>query len=610
MSDPSLPADPRDRFALPPRRNLNTNIPELDCKPPPPAQPPSTLESPEGAPDISATDENEDFLRRNYSYDDIIQRDGKAKYFAADGMPYIAALKGFGRYRMAVHADDEHQMNILHRSMSCLDAKFIKHCNLDMSGIDREIVSKYKALRLENEYSSISSQSSSVSNPPDVTLDESRGCPVIRGFSTSSSASSAASSFGSSVRHFRKSSSFSSVSSSDSHRIRHKSRQASLQVSAASGTSPLTTIVERPEQRRKPQKQCTFDNGNTESALASGASDSEDEWHDVTDFSGSIRRMSQLSQQIAVRRRQPSDGKTMTRLQTKSNEQQISRYGKGIDRNKTIKPTQRPAIRRTNSKNSDTKKRELQAASHMATACQARPIPSQRGQSSQSIEQAWSQELTKKKGQAIEMKPPKHRCGSYIAKGFDIDGERQSYLEGYMLASRESVGHPPKRLGGAQKDVSPELREAQFKASPRAHPPKHQVCIQVKKRDSPIKQSRHSRTPDETTTGPQIQLTQQQHPHRKADQAAVGVKQRDFAIEAYSPAAKLGKEVDAKSDHSDSTNKTAIPASPEERRVVTAISLMQQRARSGTAFKICAPKIQTPEHVEMAVGQTSRDIVA
>ncbi|RMZ77247.1 hypothetical protein DV738_g4522, partial [Chaetothyriales sp. CBS 135597] len=183
-------------------------------------------------------------------------------------MPYLPKLKGIGRYRMAVDADEEHQLGVLHRSMSDLDAHTVRQCNLDLSGIDKELVEKYKTMRLESQYGSVQSHATGASKFSQISEDSSRQCSVTRGFSSSVPTHISSSRVG--VRVCLRDSPWTCDNNSGPIPSRHESPVVPWV--GAAGTSNC---------HGNRWRSCIFNDVDTEYAVISDDEESEDKWSDV-----------------------------------------------------------------------------------------------------------------------------------------------------------------------------------------------------------------------------------------------------------------------------------------------------------------------------------------
>jgi hypothetical protein len=348
----------------------------------------STVRSAHRTPRSVAGNSAGDQIRRNDSSNDFT-----TKYTYHDIAP-LPELRGFGKHRMAVDADPDHQMIHLQRTMSDLTDQMVNQLgNFDDSGISPECWSQYQKLRTESAASSASSRSNSASTLPRQYVDPKRGCTVVRGFTPSIISSTSSSTEDEGSSQYRKDSSLSMTSlSSDGEprNRRRKSRQASLPISDKSATSPLTTITENPDvpckSPRKMERACQFNaDGNTDSAVASDCSD-EGAWMPEIK---AIEKNSQLTKQID-RNKKPSDyAQPVTRTRTQSTEEPKPRVANkpAIDRSRTVKHSMRPSFRRVHShkrskstkvvKNAKTDEEpKQQESSDMLVASEALPAPS------------------------------------------------------------------------------------------------------------------------------------------------------------------------------------------------------------------------------------------
>ncbi|KIX95411.1 uncharacterized protein Z520_08928 [Fonsecaea multimorphosa CBS 102226] len=255
--------------------------------------------SPSGPPDITARSLSQEDLKRNYSSESFWDH-------SKHPLPPLPEMTGFGKYRRAVNASPEWQLEHLHKDIYDLSDIICGHLGSQPPvGLDPEIWNQYRT-HYARTTSFVSSRSSKASTEPTVAIEfynPVTGTKITRGFSAStitatiSASTSPASSFTDS-NPFRSDSSFSKSSMaspmSDVHaksghiRSRRSSRNSSYHTSMTS-MNPLSAISEIQEPftnlGRKIEKPCLFDmNGNTESALASSdEDDDEDLWEDMDD---------------------------------------------------------------------------------------------------------------------------------------------------------------------------------------------------------------------------------------------------------------------------------------------------------------------------------------
>ncbi|OAP54416.1 hypothetical protein AYL99_11517 [Fonsecaea erecta] len=256
--------------------------------------------SPSGPPDITARSLSQEELKRNYSSDSFWDT-------KIHPLPPMPEMTGFGKYRRAVNASPEWQLENLHKHLYDMSDIIVGHLGSQPPvGLDQETWNQYRT-QYARTTSFTSSRSSNADTGPTIAFeyqDPATGTKVTRGFSAST-ISSAASSFKEDSISFLNDSSFSKssmtspVSDFDAKGSRRPSRASSYHTSITS-MNHLTAIDETQEPftnfPRKIEKPCLFDaNGNTESALAS---DEEDdlEWEDMLEVGGA--NMSNLTKRI------------------------------------------------------------------------------------------------------------------------------------------------------------------------------------------------------------------------------------------------------------------------------------------------------------------------
>ena len=304
----------------------------------------------------------EEQLKRNYSFDNVWDREKHGPF-----APF-PQLKGIGKYRMAAEADADFQISKLHKSMSDLTDDFVDALDdFTISGVDPTVFKKYKAMRRESNASNQSSRSNSQVELQTEYFDPVRGCKVYRGFSPAPTSSTVRSSSRDGSVHHRKNTSISmtSVSSDGDHKHRgHKGRQFSMPISEASTARPLSSISENAdaafEPRHKMEKPCHFDpNINTDSALASDASDDESTWMDIASVRASISRRKRAAEHNKDEERHIKN-ETVQAPADRHSDRPATRscHKTQCERSKTVRKATRSGMRCTHSnKRIETKKR-------------------------------------------------------------------------------------------------------------------------------------------------------------------------------------------------------------------------------------------------------------
>ncbi|KAH0843136.1 hypothetical protein AYO21_03427 [Fonsecaea monophora] len=278
--------------------------------------------SPSGPPDITARSLSQEELKRNYSADSFWDT-------KIHPLPPMPEMTGFGKYRRAVNASPEWQLEHLHKHLYDMSDIIVGHLgSLPPAGLDSGIWDEYRThhARTTSFASSRSSTTGLESAVASEYLDPVTGTKITRGFSAST-ISSAASSFREGSITFRRDSSFSKssmaspMSDIDVKGSRRPSRTSSYHTSMTS-MNHLTSISEIQEPfttfPRKIEKPCEFDaNGNTESALASDE-DEELEWEDMLEVGGAnmsnlTKRLDRTSSSRAMSQMKPA----LTRPRTK-----------------------------------------------------------------------------------------------------------------------------------------------------------------------------------------------------------------------------------------------------------------------------------------------------
>jgi len=280
--------------------------------------------SPSGPPDITARSLSQEELKRNYSSESVWDT-------KIHPLPPMPEMTGFGKYRRAVDASPEWQLENLHKHLYDMSDIICGHLGSQPPvGLDQETWNQYRA-----QYSRRTSFASSRSSNTGLGaafateyLDPATGTKITRGFSASTTTTtSAASSFKEDSIGFRRDSSFSKssmaspMSDVDGKGSRRPSRNSSYHTSITS-MNHLSAISETQESfpnfSRKIEKPCLFDaSGNTENALAS-SEDEELEWEDMLEVGGAnigqpTKRLNRTSSSRAMSHTKPS----LTRQRTK-----------------------------------------------------------------------------------------------------------------------------------------------------------------------------------------------------------------------------------------------------------------------------------------------------
>lgn len=268
-------------------------------------------------------------------------------------------MTGFGRYRRAVNAPAQWQMDHLHQTMHDMGSVIVNHLgDCPPAGLDPETWREYRAhhSRTSSIESSRSSGSGAAQTTPMEYFDASTGTRVSRGFCPSTTSSAASSLRDGSVHHRRdssmsKTSMTSSVSDEDVRHSRRPRRMSPYRHTSMTSMSPLTAISETQEASqivpRKVEKPCEFEaGGNTESAVASD-NDDELDWADLLVVGGG-GNASNLTRRLERTSSTANTGLTLAKQRTNSQERPKSRASKRAvpDRSKTIKVVSRPAQRR------------------------------------------------------------------------------------------------------------------------------------------------------------------------------------------------------------------------------------------------------------------------
>ncbi|KIW91295.1 uncharacterized protein Z519_08191 [Cladophialophora bantiana CBS 173.52] len=278
--------------------------------------------SPSGPPDITARSLSQEELKRNYSCDSFWDT-------KIHPLPPMPEMTGFGKYRRAVNASPEWQLEHLHKHLYDMSDIICGHLGSQPPvGLDPETWNQYRTQHSRTT-SFVSSRSSTTGlgvNASTEYLDPVTGTRITRGFSASTT-SSAASSFKEGSISFRRDSSYSKssmaspISDGDARGSRRPSRNSSYHTSITS-MSHLAAISETQEPfpifGRKIEKPCEFDaNGSTENAVASDEDD-ELEWEDMLEVGGAI--ISNLTQRLdrtSSSRTMPHTKSALTRPRTK-----------------------------------------------------------------------------------------------------------------------------------------------------------------------------------------------------------------------------------------------------------------------------------------------------
>lgn len=313
---------------------------------------------PAGPPDITARDLTPEELKRNYSCDNFWN-------VKEQPLPPMPQMTGFGRYRRAVDASAQWQLEQIHRSlqdMGGLSGLVINHLgDCPPAGLDPDTWREYRAQhsRASSIASSRSSGSGFMMGSASEYLDTNTGTRVYRGFS-SSTTSSAASSLRENSVHYRRDSGLSKASMTspssdgDVRRGHRSSRSSPYRLPSAPSMSHLTSISEMheavPNVLRKIEKPCEFDeSGDTENALASDDEDDEDDefdWADMLEVGGGntsnlTKRIERISSH-GLQNSRPA----FIRQRTTSSERQKARPAKKAlpDRSRNTKPALRPGL--------------------------------------------------------------------------------------------------------------------------------------------------------------------------------------------------------------------------------------------------------------------------
>ncbi|KIW31520.1 hypothetical protein, variant [Cladophialophora immunda] len=280
--------------------------------------------SPSGPPDITARSLSQEELKRNYSSENFWDT-------KIHPLPPMPEMTGFGKYRRAVNASPEWQLEHLHKHLYDMSDIIVGHLGSQPPvGLDPETWNQYRTqyARTTSFASSRSSTTGLESAIASEYLDPVTGTKITRGFSASTT-SSAASSFKEGSITFRRDSSFSKssmtspLSDVDVKGSRRPSRTSSYHASITS-MHHLTAISEIQEPftnlPRKIEKPCVFDaNGNTESALASDE-DEELEWEDMLEVGGAnisnlTKRLDRTSSSRAMSHIKPALNRPRTKRQ-------------------------------------------------------------------------------------------------------------------------------------------------------------------------------------------------------------------------------------------------------------------------------------------------------
>ncbi|KAK5279321.1 hypothetical protein LTR40_007979, partial [Exophiala xenobiotica] len=334
VNEPALPAtsltatappslhgspDPNRRKA---RNESLISAPRLECirSISTPAVPALAEKLPSQSPDIPTFDLSKDEVKRNYSCN------GEWKLKDQPTIP-LPEMTGFGRYRRAVNASRDWQLDRAERSLHEMKTfVFDQLGDCPPAGMDADIWRGFRA-----QHSRSSSIASSVSSS---SVEEITGTKISRGFCASTT-SSAASSFKDLASQHRRDSNLSKTSitspssDGDSKPIRPSSRAPFSRHASTTSISPLAVISELQEMaanpERKTEKACRFyENANNESAVASDE-DEEFAWNDMLELGGGASNISK-------------------RLHQRTSEAEVKgvQFSKtSIDRSKTIKASNR-----------------------------------------------------------------------------------------------------------------------------------------------------------------------------------------------------------------------------------------------------------------------------
>ncbi|EXJ77626.1 hypothetical protein A1O3_09854 [Capronia epimyces CBS 606.96] len=315
----------------------------------------ATCKTPAGPPDITARELSTEELKRNYSCDNVW-------HFKDQPLPPMPQMTGFGRYRRAVNAPAQWQLDQLHHNMHDVGAVIVNHLgDCPPAGLDPEMWREYRAHH--SRTSSIGSSHSSSSGPGQVAameyFDTVTGTRVSRGFCPSN-ASSAASSLREGSGHYRRDSAMSKASmaspgnDADAKHNRRPSRVSPYQHTSMTSMSPLTAISETQEAcnnaSRKIEKACEFQDGEIPENAVASDEDDELDWSDmlVVGGAGNVSNLTKRLERNSSSKAVPSAKLTLTRQRTNSQERLKSHAPKraGPERSKTIKAVTRPTQRR------------------------------------------------------------------------------------------------------------------------------------------------------------------------------------------------------------------------------------------------------------------------
>lgn len=280
-------------------------------------------------------------MKRNYSCD------GEWKLKDQPTIP-LPEMTGFGRYRRAVNASRDWQLERAERSLHEMKTFVFSHLgDCPPAGMDADIWRGFNA-----QHSRSSSIASSVSSS---SVEETTGTKISRGFCASTT-SSAASSFKDPASQHRRDSNLSKTSMTspssdgDTKSIRPSSRAPFSRHASTASISPLAVISELQEMaanpQRKMEKACRFyGNANNESAVASDE-DEEFAWNDMLELGGGASNLSKrLHQRTSSSKSKANVKPTLTRQRTISQERPKSRASNSrrppLDRSKTIKASNR-----------------------------------------------------------------------------------------------------------------------------------------------------------------------------------------------------------------------------------------------------------------------------
>ncbi|KAK5455315.1 hypothetical protein LTS15_006035 [Exophiala xenobiotica] len=355
VNEPALPATSSTATAPPslygspnPNRRKARNeslisAPRLECirSISTPAVPALAEKLPSRSPDIPTFDLSKEEVKRNYSCN------GEWKLKDQPAIP-LPEMTGFGRYRRAVNASRDWQLDRAERSLHEMKTfVFDQLGDCPPVGMDAEIWRGFRA-----QHSRSSSIASSVSSS---SVEETTGTKISRGFCASTT-SSAASSFKDLASQHRRDSNLSKTSitspssDGDSKPIRPSNRAPFSRHASTTSISPLAVISELQEMaanpQRKTEKACRFyENANNESAVASDE-DEEFAWNDMLELGGGASNLSKrLHQRTSSSKSKANVKPTLTRQRTISQERPKSRASNSrrppLDRSKTIKASNR-----------------------------------------------------------------------------------------------------------------------------------------------------------------------------------------------------------------------------------------------------------------------------